>query len=60
MDNATTMLISFLLGALETVKRARNIKDAGQADDAMSDADVLVDEAIHKANAALAAKDNSK
>jgi len=37
--------------ALEAVKRARNIKDAGRADDAMSDADILIEEALEAAAA---------
>ncbi|KKN68471.1 hypothetical protein LCGC14_0451070 [marine sediment metagenome] len=59
MDNATASLIASLRDVLEAVRYARNIKDAGQADDAMSDADVRVDEAIHKANFALMAEDDS-
>ena len=56
MDNPTALLIASLRDALEAVKHARNIKDAGQADDAMSDADVLINEAISKANLALMRK----
>ncbi len=53
MDERTTFLIADLRGVLEFVQVARNIKDAGAADDAMSDADVMIARAIDKANAAL-------
>ena len=38
-----------MLAALEAVHRAGNIKDAGEANDAMSDADILVEDAIDQA-----------
>lgn len=57
MDKPTAFLIASLRDTLMTVRRARNIKDAGASDDAMSDADVLIDQAIDIANAALLARD---